>query len=152
MARGLAIGQPVSTPLGAGTVRELRGSGFVLVDIRGRSVLVPVAAVSPALSASAAAPGAGGRPPGSPVAAPAEPPNAAASEVDLHGLTVDEALARAETALNDALLADRPQLRLIHGRSGGRIKAALHRRLRAMPSIRAFRLDPRNAGVTVVDL
>jgi dsDNA-specific endonuclease/ATPase MutS2 len=74
----------------------------------------------------------------------------AAGEVDLHGLTVEEALAAAERAVNDALLGDLPQLRLIHGRSGGRIRAALHRRLRAIPTVRAFRLDPRNAGVTIV--
>jgi DNA mismatch repair protein MutS2 len=73
-------------------------------------------------------------------------------EVDLHGLTVEEALGRAEHALNDALLADVAELRLIHGRSGGRIRAALHRRLRQIPSVRGFQLDPRNAGVTIVRL
>jgi DNA mismatch repair protein MutS2 len=72
--------------------------------------------------------------------------------VDLHGLTVEEALARAELALNDAMLADLPELRLIHGRSGGRIKAALYRRLGTISAVRAVRLDPRNAGVTIVTL
>jgi DNA mismatch repair protein MutS2 len=72
--------------------------------------------------------------------------------VDLHGLTIAEALLRAEHALNDALLADLADLRLIHGRSGGKIRAALHKRLREIPSVRAFALDPRNAGVTVVHL
>jgi len=72
--------------------------------------------------------------------------------VDLHGLTVEEALVRAEHALNDAMLADCAELRLIHGRSGGRIRAALHRRLSEIPSVRGFGLDPRNAGVTVVRL
>ena len=72
--------------------------------------------------------------------------------MDLHGLTVDEALARAEQALNDALLADFPEIRLIHGQSGGRIRAALHRRLGEIPTVRAFRLDPRNPGATIVSL
>jgi dsDNA-specific endonuclease/ATPase MutS2 len=68
----------------------------------------------------------------------------------LHGLTVEEALVRATEALNDALLADRPELRLIHGRSGGRIKAALHRQLGHIHAVRSVRLDPRNSGVTIV--
>jgi dsDNA-specific endonuclease/ATPase MutS2 len=63
--------------------------------------------------------------------------------VDLHGLTVEGALARAEQALNDALLA---------GKSGGRIRAALHRRLHEISTVRAFRLEPGNPGVTIVSL
>ena len=74
----------------------------------------------------------------------------ARAEVDLHGLTVEEALTRSESAINDALLADLPSLRLIHGRSSGRIRAALHRRLRDIAAVRAFRLEPGNDGVTVV--
>ena len=74
------------------------------------------------------------------------------ADVDLHGLTVEEALARAEDALNEALIEDCAELRVIHGRSGGRIRAALHRRLREIPSVRGFGLDPRNPGVTIVKL
>jgi dsDNA-specific endonuclease/ATPase MutS2 len=76
----------------------------------------------------------------------------ASREIDLHGLTVEEALVRVELALNDALLADLSEVRFIHGRSGGRIRAALHRRLRDTPSVRGFRLDSRNEGVTLVNL
>ena len=74
------------------------------------------------------------------------------AEIDLHGLTVDEALERAQQALNEALLGDLAELRFIHGRSGGRIRAALHRHLRETPSVRNVRLDPRNEGVTIVSL
>jgi DNA mismatch repair protein MutS2 len=76
----------------------------------------------------------------------------AAREIDLHGLTVEEALGRIDDALNEALLAGLPELRVIHGKSGGRIRGALHQRLKAIPSVRGFRLDPRNAGVTIVSL
>jgi dsDNA-specific endonuclease/ATPase MutS2 len=55
------------------------------------------------------------------------------------------------TAINDTLIEGHARLRLIHGRSGGRIKAALHRHLRALPSVRGFRTDPANEGVTVVE-
>jgi DNA mismatch repair protein MutS2 len=72
--------------------------------------------------------------------------------IDLHGLTVEEALGRVQEALSEALLADVDELRLIHGRSGGRIRAALQRRLRETPGVRSFRRDPRNDGVTIVKL
>jgi DNA mismatch repair protein MutS2 len=67
-------------------------------------------------------------------------------------MTVAEALERAERGLNDALLADESELRLIHGRSGGRLKSALHHWLKGAASVRTFRLDPRNEGVTIVVL
>jgi hypothetical protein len=41
---------------------------------------------------------------------------------------------------------------VIHGRSGGRIRASLHRWLRSIPTIRAYRVDPLNAGVTIISL
>ena len=63
-----------------------------------------------------------------------------------------EALGRAEQALNEALLADLAELRFIHGRSGGRIRAAVHRWLRDIHGIRGFGLDPRNEGITIVSL
>ena len=44
------------------------------------------------------------------------------------------------------------ELRFVHGRSGGRIRGALHQRLRAIPTVQSFRLDPRNPGVTIVVL
>jgi dsDNA-specific endonuclease/ATPase MutS2 len=50
------------------------------------------------------------------------------------------------------MLADVPELRLIHGKSGGRIRTSLHRRLREIPTVRGFRLDPANPGVTIVSL
>jgi len=73
-------------------------------------------------------------------------------EVDLHGLTVEEALLCAARSVNDAALGNRTGLRFIHGRSGGRIRSALHRWLREVPTVSSFRLDPRNPGVTVVSL
>jgi dsDNA-specific endonuclease/ATPase MutS2 len=145
----------VQTPFGKGVVREVRNNRVLLVEVQGRALVVSDADVTaldatrqrsrPVLPRAAENPSS--REPGRRRASPVEP-----AEVDLHGLTVEEALARAESALNEALLADAEVLRLIHGRSGGRIRAALHRRLRALTSVRAFRLDPRNEGVTIVEL
>ena len=76
----------------------------------------------------------------------------APAEIDLHGLTAAEAAAALDAFLNDALLAALAEVRVIHGRSGGRVKAAVHHRLRELPSIRSFRVDPANPGVTIVVL
>jgi DNA mismatch repair protein MutS2 len=70
--------------------------------------------------------------------------------LDLHGKTTAEALEALDAFLNDALLAGGGDARIIHGRSGGRLKAAVHARLRQVVSVRGFRLDPRNPGVTIV--
>lgn len=153
MAPKITTGDAVQTPFGKGVVREVRNNGRFLVDVRGRALVIAERELSPledrrrrsssGKAASENRPEASGSPPQS---------RGARAEVDLHGLTVEEALARVDHALNEALLSDAAELRLIHGRSGGRIRAALHRRLREIPSIRGFRLDPRNDGVTIVDL
>src|SRR6185503_7316281 len=84
--------------------------------------------------------------------APDDSPAAAPPSIDLHGHTVEEALEAIDRFLNAALLGGSHEARIIHGRSGGRIKAALHAHLRGIPSIRGFALDPRNEGVTIVRL
>ena len=150
MAQIFRAGDPVQTPLGKGVVREAGNSGRLTVEIRGRSVVLDERRVAPLDAQRSPAGKKKQRPaPASPGPLPAR---GKAVEVDLHGLTADEALARAEQALNDAMLADVPELRLIHGKSGGRIRAALHRRLCEIPTVRAFQIDPVNPGVTIVSL
>lgn len=72
--------------------------------------------------------------------------------IDLHGMTVEEALAALDTFLNDAILAGIDEARVIHGRSGGRLRAAVHKRLMRLAAVRGHRLDPANPGVTIVTL
>jgi DNA mismatch repair protein MutS2 len=151
MVPAFFVGDDVQTPLGKGVVREVRTNGRLLVDIGGRKVLIEGGVVRPlepprsARKKRSAALSVADR-------ADVMPgPRRSPPEVDLHGLTVDEALARVDSAINDALLEGHVQLRLIHGRSGGRIRTALHRHLRALPPVRTFRLDPKNDGVTVAE-
>ncbi len=66
-------------------------------------------------------------------------------------MTVEEALGTVDSFVNDAVLGGHPEVRIIHGRSGGRIKSAVHKRLNELPVVRAFRLDPSNPGVTIVE-
>ncbi len=149
MEQRFRAGDPVQTPLGKGVVREAGNSGRLTVEIRGRSVVLDESTVVPLDTPRQPS---RKKKPASPAPAADPPTRRPAAEVDLHGLTVEDALARAELALNDALLADLPELHLIHGKSGGRIRAALHRRLREIPTVRAFRLDSGNPGVTIVSL
>jgi hypothetical protein len=144
----------VQTPLGKGVVRAVRNGGRVLVDVRGRATEFREPEVQPLAGSGADAVKVGGpgRGNGTVDAAPWHRPDEGPAEIDLHGLTTDAALARVDEALNEALLAGRSSLRVIHGRGGGRLKAAVHRRLREIPSVRGFHVDPRNEGVTEVAL
>ena len=132
--------------LGKGVVREVRRGGRHLVEIEGRSLLVHEAQLS-ALVERNSRKAAVGPPP-----APAESPTRAhaAASLDLHGMTTDEAVGALDTFLNDALLAGLAEVRVIHGRSGGRLKLAVHGRLKGISSVRAYRIDPHNAGVTII--
>jgi len=146
------VGLAVQTPFGKGVVREVRNRGQILVEVHERALLVHEADVSPIESRGTARRAPRGR---ADIPALVEPPTQSSHvpiEYDLHGLTVEEALSRASQAVNDALLANLPHVRFIHGRSGGRIRGALHRWLRETPGIQGFRLDPRNPGVTVATL
>jgi dsDNA-specific endonuclease/ATPase MutS2 len=150
MGSKVGVGDAVQTALGKGIVRDVRRRGRILVEVKGRAMELDADAVSPLATAGRTT-----APPatfGHLTATARRPPGAlqARDELDLHGLTVEEALARVDAAINAALLADAAELRVIHGRSGGRLRGALHRRLRDIATVRGFHLDPRNPGVTVV--
>lgn len=157
----LALGSEVQSPFGRGVVRDLRNNGRVLVEVQGRTIVMDVRSLTPL----AAPPPSRGRArvhdgrdasdgAVTSVDGAAEGQRVEQShgvrELDLHGLTVEEALVRIGHVLDGAMRDDLAELRVIHGRSGGRLRAALHRHLAAIPSVRAFGLDPRNEGVTVV--
>lgn len=135
--------------LGKGIVREVRNGARYAVEIKGLSVLVAENDLSPVY-------GGKGRPaapaPVIPVIADLPLRAHAAASIDLHGMTTDAAVEALGAFLSDAILAALEEVRVIHGRSGGRLKAAVHARLKGTPSIRGFRLDPANPGVTIVRL
>ena len=133
--------------LGKGVIREARKGGRFLVEIKGRALLAegfqltalerPRKRTEPRPSSSGAA---------------AVEPTAghAPASIDLHGLTPTEAIAALEAFINDALLAGHASVLVIHGRGAGRLKAAVHARLSAIAAVRHVRVDPANAGVTIV--
>lgn len=146
------VGAHVQTPLGKGVVREVRNGGRVLVEVRGRATEFAAADLEAIGGRAVDAPPRTGDARSTIEHRSRRQAHAVRPEIDLHGYTVDDAMALVDAALNDALLAGLAALRVIHGRSGGRLKAALHRRLREIPSVRGFHVDPRNQGVTIVAL
>ena len=77
---------------------------------------------------------------------------APASRIDLHGMTVEEAIVRVVEEIDQALRRGADRIEVVHGKGSGRIRDALHRELAALPVVASFRLDPQNAGVTWVYL
>ena len=146
----LVPGDTVRTPLGKGVVQEVRQHGRLVVLIGNRSVVVDArdASVSDRPSAAKRRPVPAGQ-----LITPDDDRGrrGAAADVDLHGLTVADALERVVAAVDAAIRAGHGRLRVIHGRSGGRLRGAVQRQLRELPSVRAFRLDPANDGATIVE-
>jgi DNA mismatch repair protein MutS2 len=85
----------------------------------------------------------------------AKSPGAVASEINLVGLTVDEALPRVDKLLDDAFLAERKQVRVVHGFGAGRLRQAVAGLLEGHPHVAGFRpggAGEGGGGVTVVEL
>ena len=79
----------------------------------------------------------------------------AASDLNVIGCTVDEALTRAERFLDESLLSDQRVIRLIHGYGTGQLKRALAGFLQQHPLVARFATAPPGqggGGVTVVEL
>lgn len=73
-------------------------------------------------------------------------------EVNLIGMTVDEALSVLDKYLDDALLAHLPPVRIVHGRGTGALKNAVHQKLKRMPQIKSYRLGVHGEGDTGVTI
>ena len=74
----------------------------------------------------------------------------AATSVDLHALTVDEALRKVEQWINDAVLASLERGEIIHGLGTGKVRDAVHKMLSKLSVVKSFRLNPQNPGSTDV--
>ena len=145
-------GDMVHTRFGKGVVREVRNRNRLVVEVKGAALVIKDDDVSLVTSPRKRSREHRGAEVDSESTRSTRESPAMSADIDLHGLTVEEALHRVQQALSDAMLADLSELRFIHGRSGGRIRAALQQWLRDTPSVRQFRLDPRNEGVTIVSL
>ena len=74
------------------------------------------------------------------------------SEINLIGLTVDEALARLDKYLDDAYIAHLPSVRIVHGKGTGALRSAVHSHLKRQRYVKSYRLGESgegDAGVTI---
>ncbi len=76
------------------------------------------------------------------------------SEINLIGMTTDEAVAQLDKYLDDAYLAHLAQVRVVHGRGTGALKKAVHQHLKRLKYVKSYRLGTfgeGDTGVTIVD-
>jgi DNA mismatch repair protein MutS2 len=130
---------------GTGRVHELRGDGKAVVVAGNVRMVVPAEALIPL--------------PGAPQTAakpltdlPTYRPTDTPTEVDLRGLRADEARAATEAAVDAAVLADHPFLRIIHGMGTGAVRETVRRVLAADRRVVKFDFAPRNQGGTGVTI
>jgi DNA mismatch repair protein MutS2 len=77
------------------------------------------------------------------------------SELNLLGCTVDEATSRTDKFLDEAFLAQIPQIRIVHGTGTGALRAAIADLLKNHPHVVRFESAPQNQGgrgVTIATL
>lgn len=77
------------------------------------------------------------------------------NELDLRGMTSDDAILAMERFIDNAVLSGLNVLTIIHGKGTGALRAAVHRSLRSNRQIKSFRLGrygEGETGVTIVEL
>jgi len=77
------------------------------------------------------------------------------AEINLIGMTVDEALPRVDKLLDDAALSERREIRVVHGFGAGRLKKAVAGLLDGHPHVASWRMGQiteGGGGATIVEL
>ena len=77
------------------------------------------------------------------------------TEINLIGMTVDEALAHLDKYLDDAYLAHLPSVRIVHGKGTGALRKAVQGMLKRNKYVKSYRLGEfgeGDAGVTIATL
>jgi DNA mismatch repair protein MutS2 len=77
------------------------------------------------------------------------------SELNVIGCTVEEALARASRFLDEVMLTDQREIRLVHGHGTGQLRRALATFLKEHPLVARYEHPPAaqgGGGVTIVEL
>lgn len=76
-------------------------------------------------------------------------------EINLLGMTVDEAVMELDKYLDDACLSHLDQVRVVHGKGTGALRKGVHEYLKRQSYVKSFRLGEfgeGDAGVTIVEL
>ena len=79
---------------------------------------------------------------------------ALSTELNLIGMTVDEAIAHLDKYLDDAYLSHAPSVRIVHGKGSGALRTAVQNHLKRQKYVKSYRLGTfgeGDAGVTIVE-
>ncbi|HET8633250.1 MAG TPA: Smr/MutS family protein, partial [Gemmatimonadales bacterium] len=143
---GLSLGDSVQTTAGVrAKLLELRGDGKAVVAAGAMRMVVPAESLTRVAGRQLRA---------EPVRSPDVPAVSAPMEIDLRGMTGDEAEAATLAALDAAILAEHPMLRIIHGMGTGVVRERVRRTVKRDRRIRSAGYAPRNeggSGVTIVE-
>jgi DNA mismatch repair protein MutS2 len=150
----------LSTP---GTVIALIGGDELEVELGRFRMRVPKeevrVLVSAAGSAAVPAPGATARTAASPASSKLQVSGAedveASAEINVIGTTAEEAREQVDKFLDQAFLAGRARLRIIHGHGKGILRKSLHEMFASHPHVEKFYLAAQHeggAGATIVEL
>ena len=77
------------------------------------------------------------------------------TEVDVRGCTVEEGILEVDRVIDHAIVMKLGEVRVIHGKGTGALRAGLHQHFRKHPSIQSFRLGvygEGETGVTILEL
>ena len=76
-------------------------------------------------------------------------------ELNVIGLTVDEALAETDRYLDRAMMSGRSEVRIVHGKGSGALRSAIRKYLSSLSYIKGYRAaayGEGDSGATVVEL
>ena len=76
------------------------------------------------------------------------------TEINLIGMTTDEAIAVLDKYLDDAYIAHLPSVRIVHGKGTGALRAAVHKHLKRLKYVKSFHLGEfgeGDVGVTIAE-
>ena len=73
-------------------------------------------------------------------------------KLDLHGKLVVDAIAKLDQWISDVALAGLERVQVVHGLGTGKVKDAVHRRLRELHVVKSFKVLDGNPGITEVYL
>jgi DNA mismatch repair protein MutS2 len=151
------VGDHVRTTEGAvGVVHEVRDDGAVIIEAGALRIVAQTGTVTVLEERPSGWPGrrATVLPASTPVHPSVRPSTHPVTEVKLLGLRSEEAEASLTRALDEAIAADLPYLRVIHGKGTGALRDMVQRVLHADPRVARSGLAPSNqggTGVTIVE-
>ena len=135
-------------------VVSLKKDGVVHSVLGGDKYKVAIGSLSITCAARDLTPTTSPRPSSTITAPTSRASNAArpSQSLDLHGLTVDEAIRKLDAWLDSVILSDLTHVKVVHGLGTGRVQRAVHARLQSFKAVKRFAVNQWNAGETDVYL